>query len=157
MPRKAPTPCNHRGCKAVVQGRYCPAHERESLKGFRKRAYTERDSPSKRGYGRRWQRIRRIKLGLHPFCEVRTHCPGAVATEVDHIDGDTGNNDGTNLQSICHRCHTAKTNREQGGLGHRARQMRGVRDTPADEARSRPTSRRVLEGVRQSKVAKPAP
>lgn len=38
------------------------------------------------------------------------------ATDVDHADGDPGNNMRSNLQSLCHECHSTKTMRERNGL-----------------------------------------
>lgn len=35
--------------------------------------------------------------------------------QVDHIDGDSHNNDPRNLQTLCVRCHSAKTMRELNG------------------------------------------
>lgn len=119
MARKAPTPCNAFGCREVVRGRYCERHAREHKKRMRARMRFPRESSTARGYGAAWRRIRAVKLTHDPFCEYRTHCPGDIATEVDHVDGNNRNNDFGNLKSTCKRCHTEKTNREQGGLGNR--------------------------------------
>jgi 5-methylcytosine-specific restriction protein A len=34
--------------------------------------------------------------------------------EVDHIDNDASNNERSNLENLCHRCHSRKTNRDMG-------------------------------------------
>lgn len=48
------------------------------------------------------------------------HAPGCngVATEVDHIDGDSMNNplDNSNYQSLSKNCHSVKTVKENGGF-----------------------------------------
>jgi hypothetical protein len=40
-----------------------------------------------------------------------------VATDVDHIDGNTGNNHPDNLNSLCHSCHSKKTAAHDGSFG----------------------------------------
>lgn len=68
-----------------------------------------------------WRRIREVQLSREPLCR---ECAKAgrvrAATDVDHIDGDSGNNADDNLQSLCHSCHSAKTARENGGFGRDA-------------------------------------
>ncbi|OJX08239.1 MAG: hypothetical protein BGO72_01525 [Burkholderiales bacterium 70-64] len=65
----------------------------------------------------RWQRLRALVLAEHPLC---AHCFAlgrvALATDVDHADGNPGNNARGNLQSLCHACHSRKTGRERAGL-----------------------------------------
>ena len=69
-----------------------------------------RKSAARRGYDRRWQRLRRYVLASEPLCRM---C-GAPATEVDHIVpkrlGGTDHPD--NLQALCKRCHARKTLQE---------------------------------------------
>lgn len=76
----------------------------------------DRPSPSKRGYDRAWQRLRRWYLARHPFC---VHCLNrdehVPATEVDHIipiNQGVARLDQKNLQSLCKPCHSCKTARE---------------------------------------------
>ena len=63
-----------------------------------------------------WQRLRATVLAERPLC---AHCfeRGQIvpATDVDHADGDPSNNLRSNLQSLCHACHSTKTMRERGG------------------------------------------
>jgi 5-methylcytosine-specific restriction enzyme A len=40
-----------------------------------------------------------------------------VATDVDHVDGDSENNSQDNLRSLCHACHSRKTATQDGGFG----------------------------------------
>lgn len=60
-----------------------------------------------------WAAIRKRQLARAPFC----YC-GAPATEVDHIkrikEGGA-KRDADNLQSLCHRHHSEKTNAEKAG------------------------------------------
>lgn len=64
----------------------------------------------------RWQKLRRWVLEREPLCR---DCDafGVVtpATDVDHNDGDPGNNDPDNLVPRCHECHSRKTMRERHG------------------------------------------
>ncbi len=64
----------------------------------------------------RWQRLRATVLAERPLC---AHCfeRGQItsATDVDHADGDPSNNLRSNLQSLCHECHSTKTMRERNG------------------------------------------
>jgi 5-methylcytosine-specific restriction protein A len=107
MPRRAPSPCRHPGCPALVEsGGYCPAHRRE-----RDRTHDERrPSSSKRGYGVDWRRYSRTFLAEHPFC---AEC-GEIAQHTDHKVAVSGPSDSlfwepTNHQPLCHACHSRKT------------------------------------------------
>ncbi|TWU67291.1 HNH endonuclease [Crateriforma conspicua] len=83
---------------------------------FGRRFDANRPSAARRGYGRRWQRIRQRKLKANPLCQ---HCladgRGPVpANEVDHIIPSQGIDDPNhwdedNLQSLCKPCHSRKT------------------------------------------------
>jgi len=64
----------------------------------------------------RWQRMRAAVLAEQPLCVdclMRGHV--TPATDVDHDDGDPGNNARSNLVSRCHSCHSTKTMRERNG------------------------------------------
>ena len=64
-------------------------------------------SPSRRGYGHEWQKLRKMVLARSPLC-VRCNQP---ATDVDHIVAKShgGTDELTNLQTLCHKCHAKKT------------------------------------------------
>jgi 5-methylcytosine-specific restriction endonuclease McrA len=71
-----------------------------------------------RGYNYRWQKARATFLERHPLCR---HCQQkgvvTVATDVDHIIPHRGNQqlfwDTSNWQSLCHSCHSVKTQAEE--------------------------------------------
>jgi 5-methylcytosine-specific restriction protein A len=48
-------------------------------------------------------------------------CHGKGNAHVDHVNGDDSNNDDSNLQTLCRRCHSSKTARENRGFGNRSR------------------------------------
>jgi len=80
-----------------------------------------RPSASVRGYDRKWQKLRLMKLARNPLCEA---CDAmgdvAAAEEVDHIVPVARGGalmDITNLQSLCKMHHSRKTVLEDGGLG----------------------------------------
>lgn len=65
-----------------------------------------------------WKPLRLAQLAREPFCRVcwQERRARVRATEVDHIRPHRGDRslffDPENLQSLCHRCHSAKTMRE---------------------------------------------
>lgn len=77
------------------------------------RAYDqERGTAAQRGYDRRWRRLRLMYLREHPLCvECLAAGRTVAATDVDHIVAkrDGGSDDYTNLQALCHSCHSKKT------------------------------------------------
>lgn len=107
-------PCLHPGCTALVRGGYCDKHRPPDA---------NRRSEKSQGY-RRWYNLSVWKDDLRPKQLVREPWCRACAqrglrvraTDVDHIqphDGDWSKfTDRTNLQSLCHACHSAKTIRE---------------------------------------------
>jgi 5-methylcytosine-specific restriction enzyme A len=122
MPIKPGHPCAHRGCPAVVRGsRYCEEHKSEG------RGYDQvRGSANDRGYGSQWGTLRKIVLAEEPLCRdiwgVHARDGEVVpTTDVDHIvpREQGGTDDRSNLQGLCHSCHSIKTAREDGGFGNR--------------------------------------
>jgi 5-methylcytosine-specific restriction protein A len=106
MPDAPPRPCPQPGCPALVKSGYCEAHRPKARK------------TSERGYDGAWRKLRRFKLATDPVCQIRTHCQGMVATEVDHIIPISVRPDLrlelSNLQSACKPCNAAKGDRAVG-------------------------------------------
>lgn len=111
MPRFPDHPCSHPGCPRLVPRgkKYCDehsaAHPEESRSG------------GGRGYGSKWNKARKRFLKKHPLCaECAKQGRYVTATDVDHIVPHRGDPalfwDENNWQPLCHRCHSAKTRRE---------------------------------------------
>lgn len=65
--------------------------------------------------GAAWQKLRASVLAGEPLCrECIRQGHTTPATDVDHRDGNPGNNDAVNLVPLCHRCHSFKTARDHG-------------------------------------------
>jgi 5-methylcytosine-specific restriction protein A len=99
-------PCLEPNCGqfAVYRGR-CPDHRRR----YGRRRYADGNGSLYRT--KRWRILRRRRLYLEPLCRG---C-GELATDVDHIVpiGEGGSKwELSNLQSLCHRCHSIKTRME---------------------------------------------
>jgi 5-methylcytosine-specific restriction endonuclease McrA len=65
-----------------------------------------------------WRELRRAVLRANPVCAV-PGC-GGRATHVDHIRSRRAGGaalDPSNLQALCHSCHSRKTARRDGGFG----------------------------------------
>lgn len=69
---------------------------------------------TERGYGWHWQQLRLVILAEEPLCRF-CHERGLVvaAEEVDHIDGDSHNNERDNLRPLCRLCHLQRTAQDQ--------------------------------------------
>lgn len=82
---------------------------------------TPRGTTTERGYGYRWQKIRKLVLARDPCCKIcERQGRLAVSTDVDHITPKSkgGTDDMGNLQGACHSCHSRKTATEDGGFGN---------------------------------------
>lgn len=90
--------------------RHCQAHQRAVYKADDQR----RGTPASRGYDRNWRKVRALQLARAPLCE---HCTDegrvTAASEVDHIDGNSRNNDPSNLRSLCKPHHSRRTATDQ--------------------------------------------
>lgn len=121
MPHQPPRPCRQRGCPRVTTASHGHCDEHVGL--AQSLADRARGSSARRGYDRRWRKLRDAYIAEHPLCR---HCQerGIVtaAAEVDHIEPHRGDIalllDWDNLQALCAPCHSAKTAREDGGFGN---------------------------------------
>ncbi len=119
MPMRAHRVCNASGCGELIRGRtrYCEAHAHLAHPPTPRRP---RLSPSKRGYGAAWRRLRKRILARDPVCRG---CFVAGSTDVDHVvpRSQGGSDHPSNLQGLCRSCHSSKTAREDGGFGNPTR------------------------------------
>lgn len=127
MPIAPGKACGYVGCATVSPPgkRYCRQHQRERSRSVD----AARGSAASRGYGHEWRvRIRPAALAREPLCR---EC-GAIgrvtaATEVDHIDGNSRNNDPDNLRALCKSHHSQRTARDQSFGRGRAGRISGGR------------------------------
>lgn len=125
MPQKAKRLCSIDNCPntCLTGHSFCKEHEaiRQESQRERQRAYDKtRPSFAKRGYGRRWERLRMMVLRREPLCRIcKMLGKYEFATEVDHIipKARGGDDSFDNLQPLCKSCHSRKTAREQRGGG----------------------------------------
>lgn len=102
--------CNEPGCRVLTEGKYCDAHQSKRKADPR----TERDRFLD---SRAWRKLSKAKLAETPWCEICLKSRGVYnpARDVDHIiprsEAPERRLDPTNLQSLCKRCHSAKTGR----------------------------------------------
>ncbi|MEG6507059.1 HNH endonuclease [Nitratidesulfovibrio sp. 1201_IL3209] len=127
MPLRPLRPCRWTGCPATTRdpSGYCDAHrpqaEQRRADAAKARAAAHdarRGSSHSRGYGAAWRRLRADVLRDEPLCrECARQGRVTPATDVDHIVARSrgGTDDRANLQPLCHRCHSRKTAREDGG------------------------------------------
>jgi 5-methylcytosine-specific restriction protein A len=74
-----------------------------------------KQTTTERGYGWLWQKLRKVILAEESLCRIcweQDHI-ATPATEVDHIDGDSFNNERENLRPLCRTCHLQRTARDQ--------------------------------------------
>ncbi|MDA0780661.1 MAG: HNH endonuclease signature motif containing protein [Proteobacteria bacterium] len=117
MPYKHKKPCCKSGCPELTHNRYCQLHTKE-IEGNRKsKVNKERPAGYNKQYGRKWRKLRLWFLKQNPLCVV---C-GTAGTDVDHILplSKGGTNELSNLQTLCHSCHSRKTVSEDGGFGNK--------------------------------------
>lgn len=121
--RRPKRPCARPGCPELVDRGYCERCER------RRRQAQDRGrlSAARRGYGRRWQRLRLMILARDPMCRCGLdgcdHEPGRCVRPSEHVDhivprARGGDDSEGNLQGLCAGCHSRKTVLEDGGFGN---------------------------------------
>ena len=76
-----------------------------------------------------WRNARKAQLAHEPFCR---RCNRVLATQVDHIKPISEGGDRlapSNLQSLCHSCHSVKTTEDMSG---RTKAATGADGLPVD-------------------------
>ena len=65
--------------------------------------------------GKAWRVLRKSVMAGEPCCR-QSEARGltVLATDLDHWDNDSTNNDPLNLVPLCHECHSRKTARDMG-------------------------------------------
>lgn len=113
--------CNR--CRRTIPAGPCEACDSKS----KERGDRARPSSTARGYDADWRVTRAEHLRRFPYCQAGPcqRLPLArrpVATDVDHLDGlgpdGPRGHDHDNLESLCHRHHSAKTASKDGGFGN---------------------------------------
>ena len=113
MPRRAPTPCRHPGCAALLEGPgHCDRHRPAVHRNYAERRHRF-DAEVGFYQSAAWRACRAAFLQAHPLCcRCDAHGLLVVATVVDHVvpikDGGA-RFDWNNLQSLCVSCHNRKT------------------------------------------------
>lgn len=113
MPARIPKACRKQGCKNITtdSSGYCDEHKDCGWSRHQKGK-----TSSQRGYGSQWRKLRLIVLERDKhLCQACLKRGLYVnATTVDHIVAKAhgGNDDLSNLQSLCYPCHRAKTAKE---------------------------------------------
>lgn len=101
---KVMKPCATPGCPELVAVGRCA----KCAPGFER----SRGTTAERGYDSAHERLRAQVLREEPFCQIRTHCQGAVATEMDHVIpirlAPELRLERSNVQSACKPCNAAK-------------------------------------------------
>lgn len=96
---------------------WAPKTHQQMIKQRRGGLTPARRKTAERGYGGRWQRIRKIVLSRDPVCAI---CQREASNHADHIvpKANGGTDDLGNLQGLCEECHNRKTATEDGGFGN---------------------------------------
>lgn len=109
MAMKPLRPCRCPGCARLTQETWCPIHKPQRAPRRESAAWHDWYSLPV------WtDDLRPAQLLAEPFCrECARHGIRALATDVDHIRDHKGDwamfTDRSNLQSLCHSCHSRKT------------------------------------------------
>ena len=107
MPRKPLRPCAHPGCPKLVDGRFCPAHDKQDMREYNR---YRRDPETRKRYGSAWRKIRARYIALHPICEACLR--EGRYTPAEHVHhkielSNGGTHDDENLCSLCKHHHSS--------------------------------------------------
>lgn len=85
------------------------------------REHRDRPTACQRGYDRRWRKLREAHAAAHPAICAEPGCGYAGPSAEMHLDhivarAAGGTDHPSNLQWLCHKHHSTKTVRENGGL-----------------------------------------
>ena len=111
MPQRSFRECNYINCHNLTKETYCPEHTRAR---YDKEVDKKRGSAYQRGYGKKWQRERKLFLVNNPLC-IGCKSKGIVTASkvVDHIVPHRGDDklfwNRRNWQALCKPCHDRKT------------------------------------------------
>jgi 5-methylcytosine-specific restriction protein A len=122
MPRQAPRTCTYQGCSIIVPKGRCEQHALQARQQQDRETDARRPTAAQRGYDARWRIVRDNQLQEFPLCALCEKKGRAISAEcVDHIvpivAEVAGLYEPSNLQSLCHSCHSRKTASEDGGFG----------------------------------------
>lgn len=110
MPKMPPRPCTNPRCRAyAVKGGKCETHQKIPWDHGNK-------SRHERGYDYKWVVLRKriLKRDGHLCQDCKRNGRISLAQMVDHIinKASGGTDDDDNLEAICRRCHSEKTQLE---------------------------------------------
>lgn len=110
MPLAALRICTYPGCHNLTRSGRCELHQAQPDRLRDPRVVKLYNDP-------RWKQIRAEQLEVEPFCRIcKRNGKLTRATEVDHIEPHNGDEFKFffgPFQSLCHSCHTKKTNDER--------------------------------------------
>lgn len=114
MGNRAYKPCKRTGCTALTRSGWCDKHKPD----WRTKERKESNNWHWLYRTKWWKSTREKMLLINPWCvECAKHELRVRATDVDHVVPHRGNRgrffDENNLETLCHRCHSRKTMREQ--------------------------------------------
>ena len=78
------------------------------------RRIDRRESAAARGYGHRWRKLRQMILARRPlYADCKKLGRVVLAEDVHHIVArrDGGKDEESNLEALCHSCHSKRTAR----------------------------------------------
>lgn len=117
MPRKPKKPCKAPGCRNLTEKTYCEEHDKIRLKSYKDYNRYKRDKDSEAFYNSSpWRKLSKEYRINHPLCElclsIGIYTPAQMVDHIVPIRQGGARLDESNLQSLCYRCHEAKSKKE---------------------------------------------